>query len=250
MVALPERCCTTLSALRSAVSIARALPDRRIRSEPAGTDAPSSVSSSISIAGSSARKKASASGRPATTIASRLSITPEKRAAAGITLSAVTSCPPPGRPTPRSSSSVERTNCARAKPSSRQVITNPVRPEPVEGQPCSLAPALSERQPFDKLRANGSGLGWSVHEPRDDVPVGPTHFHLGVALQHQEALAVGVRLDLADLVEVHDGRAVHPLEHPRVEPALEVLHRFAQDQRIVAGVDAHVVAGAPPPPAP
>ena len=116
MVAMPERCWTVLSAERSAVSMARALPLSRIRSLPAGTCAPSSARISISIAGSSARKNAAAIGSPATTIASRLSITPEKRASAGITLSLVTSCPPPGRPRPRSSSSVARTKAERSKP--------------------------------------------------------------------------------------------------------------------------------------
>ena len=52
---------------------------------------PSSASRSISTSGSSARKKASATGRPATTIASRLSITPVKRASAGITAAEVMS---------------------------------------------------------------------------------------------------------------------------------------------------------------
>jgi hypothetical protein len=42
--------------------------------------------------------------------------------------------------------------------------------------------------------------------------------------------------------EVDDGRAVDALEHARIEPAFKVLHRFAQDQRIVGGADAHVIA--------
>jgi hypothetical protein len=52
----------------------------------------------------------------ATVIASRLSITPAKRASAGMTLSEVTSRPPPGRPMPRSSDSVVVIKAARSKP--------------------------------------------------------------------------------------------------------------------------------------
>ena len=33
------------------------------------------------------------------------------------------------------------------------------------------------------------------------------------------------------------------LEAARIEPFLQVLHRLAQDQRVVAGLDAHIVAG-------
>ncbi len=77
---MPVRCCTVLSALRSAVSRARAFPSSRIRSVPGVTCAPSSTSISIRTSGSSARKNASAIGRPAIEHASRASITPENRA--------------------------------------------------------------------------------------------------------------------------------------------------------------------------
>src|SRR5688572_9601626 len=175
---MPERCWMVFSALRSAVSIARALPSSRIRSEPGGTCAPSSTSISIRMSASSARKNAAATGNPHTTIASRLSITPENRASGGITLSEVTSCPPPGSPSPRSSASVARTKASRSKPGSANTLVN---------------------------------------EPRDDVAVAPADLHLRPRVQHQEAFAVGVRLDLAYLIQVDDRRAVHPLEHPRVE---------------------------------
>src|SRR3546814_1482847 len=42
---------------------------------------------------------------------------------------------------------------------------------------------------------------------------------------------------------VDDGRAVDALEVPGVEPLFEVLHRLAQDQAVVGGIDAHIVAG-------
>src|SRR3546814_13795362 len=56
------------------------------------------------------------------------------------------------------------------------------------------------------------------------------------------SFAVGVRLDLLDLAEIHDRRAVDALEIPGVEPLFQVLHRFAQDQAVVGGIDAHIVA--------
>ena len=123
MVAMPERCWTVFKALRSAVSMARALPVRRMRSVPGAIAVPSSTRIAISISGSSARKKAAATGRPATRIASRLSMTPEKRASSGITLSLVTSRPPPGRPSPRSSPSVSRTKRSRSKPGRVQAVS-------------------------------------------------------------------------------------------------------------------------------
>src|SRR3954463_16760917 len=83
----------------------------------------------------------------------------------------------------------------------------------------------------------------SVHEAGDDVAVGAPDLHLAAALQHQKAFAVGVGLHLPHLVEVDDAGAVDALEAARVEALLEVLHRLAEDQSVVAGVDAHIVAG-------
>ena len=123
IVAMPERCWTVFRALRSAVSMARALPSSRIRSVPAATLSPSATRSSILISGSSARKKASATPRPATSIVSRVSMTPAKRAPTGITLSLVTSRPPPGSPSPRSSASVSRTKVSRSKPGRVNALT-------------------------------------------------------------------------------------------------------------------------------
>src|SRR4051812_24647879 len=110
---MPDRCWTVLSAERSAVSIARALPSSRIRSVPAATWSPSSTSRSIRTSGSSARKNASAIGSPATVIASRLSITPVKCASAGMTAVEVIS-----PASPRSSASVAATKASRSKFSS------------------------------------------------------------------------------------------------------------------------------------
>src|SRR5690606_17002918 len=257
IVAMPERCWTTFSALRSAVSIARALPDKRINRLAAGTGRPSSTSSSISIAGSSARKNAAATGKPATTMASRLSITPEKRASAGITLSDVTSCPPPGRPSPRSSARVARTKVSRSKPGSvksviRAQCNGPGAPARAQiQQPPSVAtggarPQVprnhSERKAPRTERADARSEINSVDEPRHHVSVRATDLHFGPRAENEEAFPIGVRPDLTNLVEVHDRRAMDTLEHARVEAALEVLHRLAQDQRVVAGIDAHVIA--------
>src|SRR3546814_7159189 len=82
-----------------------------------------------------------------------------------------------------------------------------------------------------------------VHESRVHVAVAAADLHLRARAEHEEAFAVGVRLDLLDLIEVDDGRAVDALEVPGVEPLFEVLHRLAQDQAVVGGIDAHIVAG-------
>jgi hypothetical protein len=51
-----------------------------------------------------------------------------------------------------------------------------------------------------------------------------------------------MRLDLADEIEVDDRRAVNSLEATGIEALLQILHRLAQDERVVAGVDAHIIA--------
>src|SRR4051794_39084692 len=102
------------------------------------------------------------------------------------------------------------------------------------------APPCVEPHPTQPSPSRGGlfSLQRSVHEPRYDVAIASRHLHLAAALQHQEAFAVGVRLDLADLVEIDDARAVDALEAARIEPFLEILHRLAQDQGVVAGIDA------------
>ena len=73
-VAIPDMCWSVLSALRSADSIARASPCKRISTVPAGTASPSRTSVSMPTFGSSVWKKLSASCRPATTIGYRDSL--------------------------------------------------------------------------------------------------------------------------------------------------------------------------------
>src|SRR5215203_2022286 len=82
-----------------------------------------------------------------------------------------------------------------------------------------------------------------MDEPRHHVTVRPAHLHLRSGIEHQEAFAVGVRLHLPHEVEVDDGRTMHALETARVEPLLEVLHRLAEDERVLACLDAHIVTG-------
>src|SRR3546814_4535395 len=86
-------------------------------SVPALTWSPSRTRASISTSGSSALKKASASGSPATTTSSRLSITPENIASAGITAAEVIS-----PISPKSSAKVEATKASRSNLSRVNVI--------------------------------------------------------------------------------------------------------------------------------
>src|SRR3546814_1527095 len=81
-----------------------------------------------------------------------------------------------------------------------------------------------------------------MHEPRYDIPVAAADLHLRARSEHEEAFAVGVRFDLLDLAEVDDRRAMDALEIARVEPFFQILHRLAQDQAVVGGLDAHIVA--------
>src|SRR5207237_1465480 len=81
-----------------------------------------------------------------------------------------------------------------------------------------------------------------MDEPRDHVAVRPRHFYLSAGIEHQEAFAIGMRLDLPDEIEVDDGRAMDTLETARVEPLFQILHGLAQDQGVVPGLDAHVIA--------
>src|SRR5688500_15087695 len=83
----------------------------------------------------------------------------------------------------------------------------------------------------------------SMDEARDDIPVAAADLHAGARIEHQKAFAVGVRLDLLDQIEIDDGGAVNALETAWIEAFFEILHRLAQDQRVVAGVDAHIIAG-------
>jgi hypothetical protein len=189
---MPVRCCTVLSADRSAVSSARALPESRIRSVPAETCSPSPTSISISTSGSSARKKASASGRPATVTASRLSITPVKRASAGITLSDVTSRPPAPTGPPRSSASVDAMKAGRSNLSSTKLMNAPPdRPVPRSPPP---------------VPASGRGSSWRAGagllylDARAEVAQAEVDFlqrvqrHVGADV----AVAVAVRARRAD----------------------------------------------------
>src|SRR3546814_20628907 len=77
--------------------------------------------------------------------------------------------------------------------------------------------------------------------PRDHIAIRPANLHLRARIEHQEAFAVGVRLHLPDEIEIDDRRAMDALEAPRIEALFQILHRFAQDQRVVARLDAHVI---------
>ena len=81
-----------------------------------------------------------------------------------------------------------------------------------------------------------------MHKTGDDVAIRPADLHLRAGPQHQKAFAICVRLDLPHLVQIDDRRTVDPLERSRVEPLFQILHCFAQDQRVVGRVNAHIVA--------
>src|SRR3546814_16232704 len=72
-----------------------------------------------------------------------------------------------------------------------------------------------------------------IYEPRHHVAIAAADLHLRARAEDEEAFAVRVRLDLLDLIEVDDGRAVDALEVARVEPLFQILHRLAQDQAVV-----------------
>src|SRR3954452_13401685 len=112
----------------------------------------------------------------------------------------------------------------------------------VNGPTTGESSTSSTRRPESSALTAGSAAARSVDESRDDIAVAARDLHLRSGIEHQEAFAVGVRLDLADQVKVDDRRTVDALEAPRVKPLFEILHRLAQDQRIVPRLDAHVVA--------
>src|SRR6185369_9145547 len=107
---MPDKCWSVLSAERSAASIARALPSRRISTVPTWALAPSSINCSILTFPSIARKNPAAISSPATMISWRAFISAVNRASSAIVAFEVTS-----PPWPRSSPSVRRMKSMRSK---------------------------------------------------------------------------------------------------------------------------------------
>src|ERR1700756_342054 len=93
------------------------------------------------------------------------------------------------------------------------------------------------------VRAGCASGGRAGEEVLDLVAIGARELQLVPALEGEEVLAVHVRAQAPYQAQVHDRRAVHPLEELRVEQLLELLHRAAQDMSLAVDVDAHVVAG-------
>ena len=147
---MPDRCCSVLSADRSAASIARALPSRRMQHRARRDRCRRrSTSCSIRTSRSSARKKAAAMSSPATTIGSRQFISAVKRASASIVALDVTS-----PPEPRSSASTRRTNslrsnCGRSSASIAALVQRALRDTPV----LRRSAAGSSRRRFGQLLA-------------------------------------------------------------------------------------------------
>src|SRR5713101_8138154 len=73
------------------------------------------------------------------------------------------------------------------------------------------------------------------------VAVAARQLERGAVVQDHHVLSAKEGLELLDLLEVHDGRAVDPDEAGRVELTLEVLHGLAQQVPGLADVDSHVV---------
>jgi hypothetical protein len=63
------------------------------------------------------------------------------------------------------------------------------------------------------------------------------------ALEGEEVLTVHVGAQTLDASQIDNGRAVHALENARIEDILELLHGAAQNMRLAARVNTHVVAG-------
>src|SRR3546814_9360147 len=82
----------------------------------------------------------------------------------------------------------------------------------------------------------------SMHDPCHHVAVAAADLPLRARSEDEEAFAAGVRLDLLDLRQIDDRRAVDVLEIPRAEPLFQILHSLAQDQAVFDGKYAHIVA--------
>ncbi len=102
-VAIPERRCRKLSAVRSAVSIAAAVPRTSATTVPGVQRSPSPRATVNSAPGSSCRNASAATSRPAMTQSDLARITPRARSDESIVASVVTS------PHPRSSARARRT---------------------------------------------------------------------------------------------------------------------------------------------
>src|SRR4029077_2151435 len=83
----------------------------------------------------------------------------------------------------------------------------------------------------------------SAQEVLDLVTVGARELQLVPALEREEIFPVHMGAQAPHQAQVDDGGAVHALEELRVEDLLELLHCAAQDMRVTAGMDAHVIPG-------
>src|SRR4029077_1275356 len=74
------------------------------------------------------------------------------------------------------------------------------------------------------------------------VAVAARELERGAVVQNHDVLAAEKRLQLLDLLEIHDGRAVDPHESRGVELVLEILHRLAQQMARLVDVDPHIAS--------
>src|SRR5829696_5628923 len=78
-------------------------------------------------------------------------------------------------------------------------------------------------------------------EELDFVAITARQLELLSAFEREEILAVHMCAQRFHPLQVHNGGAVYTLEESGVEQAFQLLHRAAQDMRLTAGVDAHVI---------
>ena len=80
-----------------------------------------------------------------------------------------------------------------------------------------------------------------MDKPGYDVTIGTADFYLCAGFEHKEAFAVRMRLNLPHLIQIDDCRTVDALERAWIEAFFQILHGLAQDERVVGGVNAHIV---------
>src|SRR2546423_5712807 len=86
--------------------------------------------------------------------------------------------------------------------------------------------------------------GWSLlaEKRRERAAPGAAHRQHAAVVQGDAVVAAGPRLELADAIEVDDGRSMDAREPPRIEPRLQRGERLAHRAGFLAADDAQVVA--------
>src|SRR5688572_16291232 len=100
-----------------------------------------------------------------------------------------------------------------------------------------------QQTPYNKRRVcpSGSSLPATLQQFLQSLSVPAAGREPRAALEDDDVVALEERLELADLVDAHDGRAVDAHEVAGIELCLERSHRLAQQVLLTAGVQAHVI---------